>query len=111
MSGPPDGDEAPGELEQLLVFRQQLSPKLWLVVGDDIGRLHQLGDEFLRVFGIGVLLALTLAVAGGAVVSMTFLQRVDSINRTAEARSSKATSASGSCSTDPATTWTGSRRR
>lgn len=85
MTGPPDGDEPLGELEQLLVFREQLAPDLWLVVGDDVGRLRNLGDEFLRLFGLGLLMALTLAAVGGTVVSMTFLQRVDSITRTAEA--------------------------
>jgi signal transduction histidine kinase len=85
LLGPPDGDEPPGQLERLLVFRQPLSPDLWLVVGDDVGRLHQLSDSFLRVFGIGLLLTLTLAAGGGAAVSIAFLQRIDSITRTAEA--------------------------
>jgi signal transduction histidine kinase len=85
MTGPPDGDEPPGELEKLLVFHQQLAPDLWLVVGDDVGRLRGLGDEFLRLFGLGLLMALSLAAIGGTVVSKTFLQRVDSITRTAEA--------------------------
>ena len=83
--GPPDGDEPRGEFEQLLVFRQPLTPDLWLVVGDDIGRLRRLSDDFLRVFGIGLLIALTLAAAGGAAVSLTFLRRIDAITRTAEA--------------------------
>ena len=85
MTGPPDGDEPPGELERLLVFDQQLAPDLWLSVGEDVGVLHSLGDEFLRLFGFGLLLALSLAAIGGAIVSKTFLQRVDSITRTAEA--------------------------
>ncbi len=85
MLGPPDGDEPEGELERLLVFRQPLSPDLWLVVGDDVGRVGKLSDDFLRVFGIGLLLALTLAAGGGAAVSFTFLQRIDAITRTAEA--------------------------
>jgi len=85
MTGPPDGDEPRGELEQLLVFREKLAPDLWLVVGDDVGRLRNFGDDFLSLFGLGLLMALTLAAVGGTVVSKTFLQRVDSINRTAEA--------------------------
>jgi signal transduction histidine kinase len=85
LFGPPDGDEPKGELERLLVFRQQLTPDLWLVVGDDVGRLHELGNDFLRVFGLAMLLALTLAVTGGAAVSIAFLRRIDSITRTAEA--------------------------
>lgn len=84
LSGPPDGDEPPGQLEKLLVYRLQLSPTLWLVVGDDIGRLHDLDYDFLRVFAFALLLTLALAAAGGTVVSMTFLRRIDSIARTAE---------------------------
>jgi len=85
MSGPPDGDEPKGELEHLLVYRVKLSPDLWLVVGDDIGRQRNLGQEFLRVFAVGILLALGLTVIGGVAVSLTFLRQIDSIARTAEA--------------------------
>jgi signal transduction histidine kinase len=85
LFGPPDGDEAPGELERLLVYRLRLSPNLWLVVGDDIGRLHALDNDFLRVFGFGLLLTLAFAAGGGIVVSRAFVQRIDSISRTAEA--------------------------
>ena len=85
LRGPPDGDEAPGELEQLLTYRLQLAPDLWLVVGDDVGLIRDVDREFLRVFGIGLFFALALAVGGGVLVSATFLQRIDSIQRTAEA--------------------------
>jgi signal transduction histidine kinase len=85
LLGPPDGDEPAGQLEQLLVFRERLSPSLWLVVGDDVGRQRRVSNELLRVFGIGLLFALILATAGGAAVSLAFLQRIDSITRTAEA--------------------------
>jgi signal transduction histidine kinase len=85
LFGPPDGDEPPGELERLLVYRLKLSPDLWLVVGDDIGRLHALNNDFLRVFGFGLLLTLAFAAAGGIFVSRAFVQRIDSISRTAEA--------------------------
>ena len=85
LYGPPDGDEPPGELEQLLVYREKISPSLWLVVGDDIGQLRYLGDDFLRVFTLGLVLALMLAVGGGMLVSATFLKRIDAIARTAEA--------------------------
>ncbi|MGN6514225.1 MAG: ATP-binding protein [Rhizomicrobium sp.] len=85
LLGPPDGDEPPGELEQLLTYRLQLAPDLWLVVGDDIGLIRNVDAEFLRVFIVGLLFALALAVGGGILVSATFLQRIDSITRTAEA--------------------------
>lgn len=85
IDGPPDGDEPPGELEKLLVYRIPLSKDLWLVVGDDVGRLQSLGNDFLRVFALGLLLALILSVGGGVAVSTAFLRRIDSITRTAEA--------------------------
>ena len=85
LLGPPDGDEPPGQLERLLVYRMQLSPDLWLVVGDDIGRLHALNTDFLRVFGFGFLLTLAFAAVGGVLVSRAFVQRIDSFSRTAEA--------------------------
>ncbi len=85
LFGPPDGDEAPGQLERLLVYRLKLSPDLWLVVGDDVGRLHALDNGFVRVFGFGLLLTLAFAAAGGIFVSRAFVQRIDSISRTAEA--------------------------
>lgn len=85
LRGPPDGDEPPGELEQLLTYRLQLTSDLWLVVGDDIGLIRNVDAEFLRVFIVGLLFALALAVGGGILVSATFLQRIDSITRTAEA--------------------------
>jgi signal transduction histidine kinase len=83
--GPPDGDEPPGQLEQLLVLRERLTPNLWLAVGADIGQLRYLRDDFVRIFALGLILALTLAVGGGVLVSVTFLQRIDAITRTAEA--------------------------
>lgn len=85
LLGPPDGDEPPGELERLLVYRLKLSPDLWLVVGDDVGRLRALDNDFLRVFGFGLLLTLAFAATGGTIVSRAFVQRIDSISRTAEA--------------------------
>lgn len=85
LRGPPDGDEPPGELEQLLTYRLRLAPDLWLVVGDDIGLIRSVNGEFLRVFVVGLVFALALAVGGGILVSATFLQRIDSITRTAEA--------------------------
>ncbi len=85
LTGPPDGDEPPGQLEQLLVYRQQLSPDLWLVVGDDIGRMRDLSADLLQIFGLGLLFTLTIAIGGGVAVSRTFLQRIDNITRTAEA--------------------------
>lgn len=85
MTGPPDGDEAPGELERLIVYALPLSDGGWLVVGDDVGKSEVLGRAILTTFAWMLLLVLTLAIAGGMVLSMAFLQRVDTITRTAEA--------------------------
>ncbi len=84
-SGPPDGDEPPGQLEQLLVYRLPLSNGLWLMVGDDIGHIRELGHVIEDMSIWGLLLAVTLGVIGGAALSLAFLRRIDSITRTAEA--------------------------
>jgi signal transduction histidine kinase len=83
--GPPDGDEPRGQLERLLVLRTPLAHGLWLMVGDDVGRIRELGDVILRMFGWGLVLTITLAVGGGVALSLAFLRRIDSITRTAEA--------------------------
>ncbi len=85
LLGPPDGDEPPGQLERLLVYRLKLSPDLWLVIGDDVGRLQALDNVFLRVFGFGLLLTLAFAAAGGTIISRAFARRIDAFSRTAEA--------------------------
>jgi signal transduction histidine kinase len=72
-------------MERLLVYRLELSSDLWLVIGDDVGRLQALDNVFLRVFGFGLLLTLAFAAAGGTIVSWAFVQRIDAFSRTAEA--------------------------
>ncbi len=83
--GPPDGDEAPGEMEHLSVHATLLSGKYWLFVGDDISRVRALGGVVLDTFGWVLALSLTLAIAGGLFLSSQFLARIEAINRTAEA--------------------------
>jgi signal transduction histidine kinase len=83
--GPPDGDEPRGQQERLLVFRLPLARGLWLMVGDDVGHIQEFGDIIMQMFGWGLILTLTLAVGGGIALSLTFLRRIDSITRTAEA--------------------------
>ena len=85
MTGPPDGDDAPGELEHLIVYASPLAGGGWLVVGDDVGKSGVLGRAILTTFAWMLLLVVTLAISGGMILSMAFLQRVDSITRTAEA--------------------------
>lgn len=85
QTGPPDGDEPPGELEHLAVYATPLSNGAWLMVADDIGRVRRLGRLIMTTFGSALVLMLTLAVVGGLALSMAFLGRVDVITRTAEA--------------------------
>ena len=85
LTGPPDGDEAPGELERLAVYITPLPSGLCLLVGDDWGEVEDFGAVILKTFGWVMLLSLTMAVAGGIFLSSKFLKRIDTINKTAEA--------------------------
>jgi signal transduction histidine kinase len=83
--GPPDGDEPSGEMERLAVLATPLPQGYCLMVGDDFGKVRGVGTLVLRTFGWVILVSLTLAVAGGLLLSSRFLRRIDAINRTAEA--------------------------
>ena len=83
--GPPDGDEPPGQLERLAVYAVPLDQGRWLMVGDDIGKVRQLGRVIMTTFAWALLGMITLAAAGGTALSVAFLGRVDAITRTAEA--------------------------
>ena len=83
--GPPDGDEPPGQLEQLVVYTVPLSNNLWLSIGDDFGRISGFGDVILETFGWAFLLTITLAIVGGVALSASFLGRVETITQTAKA--------------------------
>ena len=83
--GPPDGDEPSGEMERLAVLMTPLPQGYCLMVGDDFGKVRGVGTLVLRTFGWVILISLSLAVAGGLLLSSRFLRRIDAINRTAEA--------------------------
>ena len=85
VTGPPDGDEGPGEVEKLAVLVTALPDGAWLAVADDLNRSEELGEIILKTFGAAFVLSVTLAIAGGALVSSLFLRRVDAITRSAEA--------------------------
>lgn len=85
ISGPPDGDEAPGQLEKLVVYTVPLANGLWLSIGDDFGRISGFGDVILETFGWAILVTITLAIVGGIALSAGFLGRVESITQTARA--------------------------
>jgi signal transduction histidine kinase len=83
--GPPDGDEPSGEMERLAILATPLKQGYCLMIGDDYGKVRGVGTLVLRTFGWVILVTLTLAVAGGLLLSSRFLKRIDIINRTAEA--------------------------
>lgn len=85
VMGPPDGDEPPGELEQLFVLVVPLSPGMWLSVGDDFGKFNQFGDAIFETFGWAIGLTVLLAIAGGMALSAGFLKRIEDITTTAQA--------------------------
>lgn len=83
--GPPDGDEPAGQREKLAVYSVPLSRSaLWLFVADDIGRVNVLGTIIITTFGWALFLFLTLAVAGGTILSARFLRRIEAVRTTAE---------------------------
>lgn len=83
--GPPDGDEEPGEMEQLRVYVSPLSNGMCLFVGNDWGEIQNYGRVVLQTFGWVFLLSLSLAAAGGLLLSSAFLKRIEVIRHTAEA--------------------------
>ncbi|HEY6579176.1 MAG TPA: HAMP domain-containing sensor histidine kinase, partial [Rhizomicrobium sp.] len=85
LNGPPDGDEPPGERERLLVYSTRVAPGLWLEVGDDVGRQILVGKAIMAMSGWVLLAVVTLAILGGVLLSASFLARIDTITRTAEA--------------------------
>jgi signal transduction histidine kinase len=85
FTGPPDGDEAPGQMEKLAVLVSPLKSGYCLLVGDDIGKVRKFGALILNSFGWIFLLTAMMAVAGGIFLSSRFLKRIEAINRTAEA--------------------------
>jgi signal transduction histidine kinase len=85
FSGPPDGDEPAGEMEQLGVQITPLPGGDCLLVGDDIGKVREFGSLILDSFSWVFLFTATLAIAGGIFLSSRVLRRIEAINRTAEA--------------------------
>lgn len=85
VNAPPDGDEEPGEQEYLSVLTVPLPKGKWLVVGDDLNRVDELGEAILRSLGWALGLTITLAILGGTLLSGLFLRRIDNMTRAAEA--------------------------
>lgn len=74
--------ERPERLRTLVV---DLGGGLRLAVGDDLARIGEVEEAIASAFAWVVGLAVVLGIGGGVVLSRTFLTRVDTIGRTAEA--------------------------
>ena len=85
LAGPPDGDEAPGEQEELKLYVTPLDGQACLLIGDDWGKVQGFGGLILKTFAWISLLSLTMAIVGGIFLSSRFLKRIETITKTAEA--------------------------
>lgn len=85
VTGPPDGDEPPGEKERLGVIVSPLSGGLCLMVGDDLGAIDRFEGVIIKRFGWIFAISITLAILGGILLSTNFMRRIEVINKTAEA--------------------------
>jgi len=75
-----------GSVEQNLRVRTvSLGHGVRLAVADDLGPIEEIQEAFLSALGWGLAAFVILSLAGGILLSRTFLRRVDVITRTAEA--------------------------
>jgi len=81
----PDAKEDGGRPERVRALVSDLGGGLLLAVGDDLGRVAEVEEAVATAFVWTVGLAALLGIGGGALLSRTFLARVDAISRTAEA--------------------------
>lgn len=70
--------------ERLRVRVGELGSGVWLAVGDDMARIEEMKQSVLTALAWAVALVVALGIAGGMLLSMGFLRRVDAIARTAE---------------------------
>lgn len=81
----PNASEDAGQPERVRALAAQLSGSFLLAVGDDLGRITDMEEAVATALAWTIGLAALLGVGGGALLSRTFLNRVDAISRTAEA--------------------------
>lgn len=73
------------ELVGIRTLTVRLPDGTLLAVGDDLEWIEDADEAIFHAFSVAVLVTLGLGIAGGALLSVAFLQRVDAISRTAEA--------------------------
>ncbi len=81
----PDTPETDIERAKLTGFGLTLSDGSFLLVAQDATRLTDMQHAIVRAFSWASVLTLLLAVAGGALLSSSFLRRIDTITRTSRA--------------------------
>lgn len=74
-----------GQLREVRAYGYRLNNGDYLLVGQDTAVLREMKAVILRAFGVGLLITLALAVAGGAIISTTVLKRVEAVSRTTRA--------------------------
>ncbi|MBV9913637.1 MAG: HAMP domain-containing protein [Sinobacteraceae bacterium] len=81
----PQASEDAGRPERVRALVSDLGGGMLLAVGGDLRQLDDLEEAIATAFLWTIGLAALLGIGGGAVLSRTFLRRVDAIARTAEA--------------------------
>jgi len=74
-----------GQVREVRAYGYRLSTGEYLLVGQDTAVLREMKAVIARAYGVGLLITLALAVAGGAIISTTVLKRVEAVSRTARA--------------------------
>lgn len=74
-----------GRMLQIRAHGYRLENRDYLLVGQDTATLRQMNALILRTFAVEIVITLILAGLGTAIVGMTVLKRVDTVNRTARA--------------------------
>ena len=82
QSDPPEADAEPSKLTG---FGLTLPDGSFLLVAQDANRLTEMQHAIVRAFVWAGGLTLLLAIAGGALISSSFLRRIDTITRTSRA--------------------------
>jgi signal transduction histidine kinase len=81
----PQASEDGGRPERVRALVSDLGDGVLLAIGGDLRQIGQLEEAIATAFFWTVGLAVVLGISGGALLSRTFLRRVDAIARTAEA--------------------------
>ncbi len=79
-----DDPEDDGE-HRLLGFGAALPDGSFLLVGEDTSRIVEVNEAIVRAFGWAFGVTVLLGAVGGGILSLSFLRRVDAINRTSRA--------------------------